>query len=97
MALNTLFDIICAWWTSFSETLCHWLKTFLKREQAVDEVRPDSFVLPWDTDPEYPAPTLQKVRNPYREASAIYNQNLPPYYLESLEVSDFQSRRGRQG
>lgn len=85
MALKTLFDIIYAQWKSFSETLRHWLKTILQREQAADEVRPDSFVLPWDTDPEYPAPTLHKTRNPYWEASAICYPDLPPY-LTALEV-----------
>ena len=40
------------------------------------KVRPDSFVA-WDIDLELPAPTLQQVRNPYREASAIYYQDLP--------------------
>ncbi|GLA67401.1 hypothetical protein AtubIFM54640_010719 [Aspergillus tubingensis] len=83
MALKTLFDILCVQLKSLSETLHHWLKTSLQREQAVDKVRPDSFVA-WDIDLELPAPTLQQARNPYREASSIY-QALPPY-LAPLKV-----------
>lgn len=83
MALKTLFDILCAQLKSFSETLHHWLKTSLQREQAVDKVRPNSFA--WDIDLELPAPTLQQARNPNREASPIYYQDLPPY-LEPVEV-----------
>lgn len=79
MARKTLFDILCAQWKSFSKALRQWLRTSLQREQAVDEARPDSLVLPWDTDPEDP-----KARNPHREAS-VYYQKLPPY-LPPLEV-----------
>jgi hypothetical protein len=84
MALKNLFDILCAQLKSFSETLHHWLKTSLQREQAVDKDRPDSFVA-WDIGLKKPPPTLQQARNPNREASAINYQGLPPY-LEPVEV-----------
>ncbi|KAJ5472005.1 hypothetical protein N7539_008574 [Penicillium diatomitis] len=79
MALKTHFEILHVRLKSFFDTLHKKLKTLLQREQDLINVRPDSWFLPWDTDPE--APTSTRV-NTHSQAS-VDSRGLPVSYLSA--------------
>ncbi|OJD23462.1 hypothetical protein ACJ73_05186 [Blastomyces percursus] len=91
MALKTLFDI-CAQLKSLLSGILRWLKSsLLQREQAVDEVRPDSF-LAWDKDVELSPPTQAT----YSKAGAIIHQDLSSY-LAPLKARPTSIDEGDKG